>query len=162
MRMPEEKELPMPTDQPDVPRIVPMMAYEDVPAALDWLSRAFGLTERMRFEEPDGRITHAEMELGDGVIMLANPTPDYQSPKHHRDVCEQARRWSSVSWVIDGLLVYVDDVDEHYEQAKKAGATILSPPQDQTYGDRNYRVEDPEGHRWMFAKHLRDVAPEDW
>ena len=153
----------MPIDQPDVlPRIVPMMAYEDVAAALDWLSRAFGFTERMRFEEPDGRITHAEMELGDGVIMLANPTPDYQSPKHHRDVCEHARRWSSVSWVIDGLLVYVDDVDEHYEQAQKTGATILSQPQDQTYGDRNYRVEDPEGHRWMFAQHLRNVPPEDW
>lgn len=145
-----------------LPAIIPMIAYEDVASALEWLARAFGFRERMRFQEPDGRITHAEMELGDGVIMLASPTLEYQSPKRHREACEQARSWSSVPWVIDGLLVYVDDVDEHFERAREAGATILSEPQDQTYGDRNYRAEDPEGHRWMFATHVRDVAPEDW
>lgn len=145
-----------------LPRIIPMIAYEDVAGALDWLAAAFRFRERMRFEEPGGRITHAEMEMGDGVIMLASPTPDYQSPKRHREVCEPARSWSTVPYVIDGLLVYVDDVDKHFEQAKEAGATILSEPQDQTYGDRNYRAEDLEGHRWMFATHIRDVAPQDW
>jgi len=139
-----------------------MIAYEDVAGALDWLAEAFGFRERMRFEEPDGRITHAEMEMGDGVIMLANPTPDYQSPRRHREVCEPARTWSSVPFVIDGLLVYVDDVDKHFDRARDAGATILSQPQDQTYGDRNYRAEDLEGHRWMFAQHIRDVPTEEW
>jgi uncharacterized glyoxalase superfamily protein PhnB len=143
-------------------RIVPMLAYEDVAAALDWLATAFGFRERMRFDDSDGRITHAEMELADGVIMLANPTPEYQSPKRHREACEPARKWSAVPWVIDGLLVYVDDVDNHFARAKEAGATILSDPEDQSYGDRNYRAEDPEGHRWMFAQHVRDVAAEDW
>jgi PhnB protein len=146
----------------NMPRIIPMMAYEDVAAALDWLAAAFGFRERMRYEEPDGRITHAEMEMGEGVIMLSNPTPDYQSPNRHREACEIARAWSTVPWVIDGLLVYVDDVDKHFEQADEAGATILSEPQDQTYGDRNYRAEDLEGHRWMFATHIRDVAPQEW
>lgn len=146
----------------NLPRIIPMMAYEDVAAALDWLATAFGFHERMRYEEPDGRITHAEMELGGSLIMLANPTPEYQSPKRHREACKIARAWSAVPYVINGLLVYVDDVDKHFEQARQAGATILSEPQDQTYGDRNYRAEDLEGHRWMFATHVRDVAPQEW
>ena len=146
----------------DLPAIIPMMAYQDVASALEWLAAAFGFRERMRFEEADGRITHAEMELGDGVIMLANPTPEYQSPKRHREACELARAWSSVPLVIDGLLVYVDDVDKHFGRAKAAGATILSEPQDQTYGDRNYRAEDLEGHRCMFATHIRDVSPDQW
>jgi uncharacterized glyoxalase superfamily protein PhnB len=146
----------------NLPAIIPMMAYQDVASALEWLAKTFGFRERMRFEDPDGRITHAEMELGGGVIMLANPTPEYQSPRRHRETCELARAWSRVPWVIDGLLVYVDDVDEHFGRAKAAGATILSEPEDQTYGDRNYRVEDLEGHRWMFATHLRDVSPDQW
>src|SRR2546426_8218828 len=110
-----------------MPRIVPMMAYEDVSAALDWLARAFGFRERegTRFTSDDGRITHAEMELEGGVIMLANPTPDYQSPKHHAEVCEQARKWSAVPYVIDGLHVFVEAVDDHFARAKEAGATLL-------------------------------------
>jgi uncharacterized glyoxalase superfamily protein PhnB len=153
----------MPKNPPEnLPRIVPMMAFEDVALALEWLAAAFGFRERMRFEGQEGRIIHAEMELGDGVIMLANPTPDYESPKRHRQSCEAARKWSAVPWVIDGLLVYVDDVDKHFDRAKAAGATILSEPEDQSYGDRNYRAEDLEGHRWMFAQHLRDVPPEEW
>jgi uncharacterized glyoxalase superfamily protein PhnB len=150
------------TSPADLPRIIPMIAYEEAAAALDWLAAAFGFRERMRFEGPDGRISHAEMEFGDGVIMLSSPTPEYQGPRRHRDTCEPARVWSSVPYVIDGLLVYVDDVDKHFQQAKEAGAPILSEPRDQTYGDRVYRAEDLEGHRWMFATHIRDVAPENW
>jgi uncharacterized glyoxalase superfamily protein PhnB len=135
-----------------LPRIVPMIAYEDAAAALDWLAQAFGFRERTRWAAPDGTITHAEMELRDGVIMLATPTPDYQGPKRHREGCEPARKWSAVPWVIDGVLVYVDDVDAHFERAREAGATILSEPQDQDFGERHYRAEDLEGHRWMFSQ----------
>jgi uncharacterized glyoxalase superfamily protein PhnB len=137
-----------------MPRITPMISYEDVAAALDWLATAFGFRERegTRFTGDDGRVTHAEMELVDGVIMLANPTPDYQSPKHHAEVCEQARKWSAVPYVIDGLHVFVEAVDDHFARAKAAGATMLSEPEDQPYGERVYRVADPEGHRWMFAQ----------
>jgi uncharacterized glyoxalase superfamily protein PhnB len=132
--------------------IVPMIAYEDAVAALDWLARAFGFRERTRITETDGRISHAEMELGDGVIMLATPTPDYESPKRHRDGCAAARKWSEVPWIINGLMVYVDNVDDHFARAKAAGAGILSEPEDQGYGARVYRTEDLEGHRWMFAQ----------
>ena len=134
-----------------VPRIVPMISYEDGVGALSWLSRAFGFRERNRMVEPDGRLSHGEMELGEGLIMLATPTPDYQGPKRHRESCTAARKWSTVPWVIDGLLVHVDDVDRHFANAKAAGATILSEPQDQPYG-RLYRAEDFEGHRWMFLQ----------
>jgi catechol 2,3-dioxygenase-like lactoylglutathione lyase family enzyme len=81
--------------------------------------------------------------------MLATPTPDYEGPRRHRASCERARRWSEVPWVIDGVLVYVPDVDAHYTRAKRAGATILSEPED-GFPARRYRAEDPEGHRWMF------------
>jgi uncharacterized glyoxalase superfamily protein PhnB len=139
-----------------------MLSFEDVGAASEWLERAFGFRERLRYTEPDGQVTHAELELGDGVVMLGNPGRDYQSPARHRDVCEDARRWSAVPFVIDGVHVFVDDVDAHFERARAAGATILAEPEDTPFGERCYRVEDVEGHRWMFGQHVRDVAPEDW
>src|SRR5215471_12703051 len=108
------------------PSVIPMLSYEDGIAALEWLANAFGFRETARFTGPDGRLSHGEMEAGDGSIMLASPTLDYQSPKHHRAICEQARKWSTVPWIIDGVLVYVDDLDRHFKRAKAAGATILS------------------------------------
>ena len=137
---------------PDQP-IVPMLAYENGVAAIDWLTNAFGFRERMRLVE-DGRLGHAELELNGGIVMLATPSPDYVGPKRHREQCEQARKWSEVPYVIDGVLVYVDDLDAHFRQAKQAGATILSEPEDTEHGIRHYRVEDVEGHRWMFAERI--------
>lgn len=133
------------------PDVIPMISYEDGLAALDWLARAFGFRERDRMVGPDGRLAHGEMEAGGGLIMLATPTPDYQGPRRHRDGCGAARRWSSVPWVIDGVLVHVDDVDAHCARARREGATILSEPED-AHGQRGYRAEDLEGHRWMFAQ----------
>jgi uncharacterized glyoxalase superfamily protein PhnB len=136
-----------------MPDVIPMIAYEDGVAALEWLSRAFGFRERAgaRMTWPDGRLSHAEVEAGDGIIMLATPTPDYESPKRHRQHCEAARRWSTVPYVIDGVLVHVDDVEAHYERAKRAAVHILSEPEDTPFG-RHYRAEDLEGHRWMFVQ----------
>ena len=85
------------------------------------------------------------------TLLLATPTPDYQSPRRHREECEAARQWSAVPWVIDGVLVYVEDVAAHFERAKAAGARILSEPEEGPPG-RRYRVEDLEGHRWMFME----------
>jgi PhnB protein len=137
---------------PGYPTIVPMISYEDAAAAIDWLVRAFGFRERaeQRYVE-DGRVTHAELELGDGVIMLASPTPDYQGPRHHRKTCEAADRWLQVPWVVDGVLVYVADIDDHHERAVSAGAAMLGGIEDAPYG-RLYRAEDLEGHRWMFMQ----------
>jgi uncharacterized glyoxalase superfamily protein PhnB len=131
------------------PSVVPMISYEDGIAALEWLRRAFGFRETARLTTPDGRLSHGEMEAGQGLIMLASPTPEYRSPKHHREVCEQARKWSTVPWIIDGVLVYVDDLDQHFTRAKAAGAVILSEIEDGSPG-RRYRAEDLEGHRWFF------------
>jgi PhnB protein len=131
------------------PSVIPMLSYEDGVAALEWLARAFGFRETARMTTPDGRLSHGEMKAGDGLVMLASPTPDYQSPKHHRDVCEQARKWSKVPWIIDGVLVIVRDLDRHFERARAAGATVLSEIEEGPPG-RRYRVEDLEGHRWFF------------
>ena len=133
----------------EYPGVIPMIAYEDGVAAMEWLTRAFGFRERARYTEPDGTLSHGEMEVGGGLIMLATPTPEYRSPKHLREICEQARKWSAVPWIIDGVLVYVDDLDAHFRRAKAAGAIILSEIQEDEPG-RRYRAEDLEGHRWFF------------
>jgi len=130
--------------------VIPMIAYEDGEAAMDWLAKAFGFREITRMIE-DGRLSHGEMETGSGIIMLASPTPDYESPQRHREHCEAARKWSSVPWVIDGVLILVENVDEHFSRAKDAGARILSDPEIGFPG-KLYRVEDIEGHRWMFLE----------
>lgn len=132
----------------------PMIAYEDAGAAVEWLTRAFGFREDAanRYVGTDGRVGHAEMETErGGVIMLAEPTPDYRSPIHHRQECEAAERWSSIPWVIDGVQVEVDDVDAHRARAEAAGARMLTPIRDEPYG-RLYNAEDLEGHRWMFVQ----------
>src|SRR5947208_14594921 len=118
------------------PAVIPMIAYENGPAAMDWLARAFGFRERARFLGDGGRLSHGEMEAGDGMIMMATPSPHYHGPKHHRDECDAARRWSEVPYIIDGVLVYVDDVDAHSEQAKAAGANLLSPVEESGEGKR--------------------------
>lgn len=134
---------------------IPMLSYENGPAALDWLATAFGFQEVTRWLDDDGRLSHGEMVTGSGRIMLSTPTPTYESPRHHRAHCEAARAWSETPWVIDGVLVYVDDVDQHYVQAKAAGATILGQLEDGFPG-RRYRVEDVEGHRWMFMQRAQN------
>ena len=129
--------------------LTPYVLYEDVAGALDWLARAFGFEETLRFDGPDGYVSHAEMRVGDSTIMLGDPGDDYASPKRsgHRN---------------SQLHVYVADVDAHCEQAKAAGAEIRQEPADQAYGDRRYDCEDPEGQLWSFAQRIEDVAPEDW
>jgi PhnB protein len=136
------------------PKLAPMLAYEDGPAAMDWLARAFGFIEIVRMVGQDGRLSHGEMGTGaaaGGLIMLATPTPAYESPKHHRETCETAATWSKVPYIIDGVLVYVQDVDAHFQRARDAGATILSEVEIGAPGKR-YRAEDLEGHRWMFME----------
>ena len=130
--------------------VIPMLAYENGPAAMDWLAGAFGFRERDRRVE-NGRLTHGEMDTGGGFVMLATPSLNYRGPKRHRDECDVARSWHDVPYIIDGVLVYVDDVAGHFERAKAAGATILSPLEEGVDGKR-YRAEDLEGHRWMFVQ----------
>ncbi len=141
---------------PDVigasPGVVPMLSYEEGLQAMAWLASAFGFVERMRMLDAEGRLTHGEMQTdGGGLIMLATPSADYQSPKKHHAACEIMRKAYAVPWVVDGVLVYVDDIDAHFSRAKAAGATLLSGIEEGGPG-RRYRVEDLEGHRWMFME----------
>lgn len=133
------------------PGVIPMIAYADGVAAMDWLTSVFGFAERDRRVTPEGRLEHGELDTGGGVIMLATPSTHYQGPKAHRESCEAAARWHDVPYIIDGVLVYVDDVAAHFERARAGGATILSEPEGTADG-RRYRAEDLEGHRWMFIE----------
>jgi uncharacterized glyoxalase superfamily protein PhnB len=136
-----------------MPRAIPMISYEDVASAADWIAEAFGFRETGRWADTDGHVTQVNMVLGDGMIMLGSPSPEYQSPRHHAEACDFARAWSTTPYVVDGVLVYVDDIDANSKQAKAYGVTFLSPLEDNPgVSQRNYRAEDLEGHRWMFAQ----------
>jgi uncharacterized glyoxalase superfamily protein PhnB len=132
-----------------VQAITPYLLYEDGAAACDFLVDAFGFQEELRSHSPEGRVWHAELRLGLGVIYLGEPAHGYVSPRRSGG--------TTVS-----IYCYVDDVDAHFERAREAAAEILSEPSDQAYGDRRYHAKDPEGHEWFFAQHQRDVAPEEW
>ncbi len=123
------------------PQIIPQLPYQDVLAAIDFLERAFGFVERRhaRIEQPGG--VHAEMEIGDGLIMLGGPGGHGVFPP------EGAANPSTL------LMVYVDDVDAHFERARSAGAAIVAELQDKFFGDRVYEALDREGHRWAFHQH---------
>jgi uncharacterized glyoxalase superfamily protein PhnB len=139
----------MPQNPPEgYPRVMPYLLYEDSDAALEFLVSAFGFKEKVRMTDDDGRVNHAEVEVGDGVIMLGTPGEDFKNP-------------NSLGGRTQSIYVYVDDVDAHFEQAKNAGAKIVREPEDQFYGDRNYGVQDPEGHEWYFGTHVRDVSAEE-
>ena len=137
--------------------VVPMLAYEDGLGAIDWLTRAFGFRENegARFMN-EGTLTHAELDVGDGsVVFIATPTPEYESPARHRETCDPARRWQDNQWVIDGVMIGVNDVDAHADRARAAGATIVREPGDvPPVRQRVYTAEDLEGHRWMFTQAL--------
>jgi len=141
-------------------RIVPMVAYEDAAAAIDWLTQAFGFHERegQRYTADDGTVTHAELERDGEIVMLATPNADYQSPKRHRETCEAARRWQDNPWVIDGLFVEVENVDAHHARAVESGATVIRGLDEPGIGYRIYTAEDLEGHRWMFGQSLQPAG----
>ena len=129
--------------------VTPYLLYEDVATAIDWLSRAFGLEERLRFTDDEGTVTHAELTIGGGEVFLGHPGSDYRNP---RDL-------DAFTHLVH---VYVQDVDAHHARAVEAGAPIRGELQDTPYGDRRYDTEDPEGHRWSFAQVVNERAPEEW
>ena len=118
--------------------------------AIAFYKQILGATEVFRIAGPDGKVGHAELKIGDSIIMLADEHPSMgaQSP--------QALGGSPVS-----LLLYVEDVDERFRRAVEAGAKVRKPVQDQFYGDRSGTLEDPFGHVWTIATHKEDVPPEE-
>ncbi|AWZ08158.1 MULTISPECIES: VOC family protein [unclassified Streptomyces] len=132
------------------PRITPYLCVDGAAAAIDFYVSVLGATERMRMPAPDGRIGHAELELGNSVIMLADEYPDlgFRSP-------------NTVGGSPVTLHVYVEDVDAVFAKALGLGATQLSAVKDEFYGDRTGQFEDPFGHRWNVATHVEDVPPQE-
>jgi len=130
--------------------IQPYLHIRGAAAALDFYKKAFGAKERMCMAEPDGRIGHAEIQLGDSCVMLADEVIERNivSPKHLGG--------SPVS-----IMFYVDDCDAVYKQALAAGAKSLREPADQFYGDRSAGVEDPFGFQWWLGTHVKDVSMEE-
>jgi uncharacterized glyoxalase superfamily protein PhnB len=127
------------TSSPDVV-VYPSLYYDDAAAALDFLERAFGFTRRLVVPGPDGRVVHAELTLGTGIVMLGSARPERG--------CLSPRGLAGVS---GGLSVRIGDPDAHCARARAAGALIVQEPRDEEYGARGYLARDPEGHLWCFA-----------
>jgi len=122
--------------------ITPYLLYEDLGGALKFLSKAFGFKKcGAQHRGKDGKLNHAAMQLDDSVIMMGYPGPQFKNPRR-------------LGQATQNLYVDIDDVDVHCERARKAGARIIEEPVDTFYGARRYGAEDPEGHRWFFAKPL--------
>jgi len=129
-----------------VDTILPHLTYNDLGEAIGWLCRVFGFEEYLRHGEP---VAGAQLHLGEAWIMVSGARGWTRSPAE-AGCCTQM------------LTVFVDDVDGHYERAKAGGAKIVEELHETVYGERQYGVEDLEGHRWIFAWHARDVDPGEW
>jgi PhnB protein len=130
--------------------VTPYLAVEDATEAIEYYTKAFGAKERVRMETPDGKVGHAELEIGDSLVMLSDPFPQ-ASTKPPTEL-----GGTSVS-----VFMYVEDVDAVVKQAVDAGATVAMEVADQFWGDRFGSVKDPFGHLWSIATHVEDVPPEE-
>lgn len=130
--------------------VTPYLCVSDAARAIEFYKEAFGATEIMRMEAPGGKIGHAELRIGDSVVMLADEMPEmaFRSPQ-------------SLGGTSAHFYIYDADVDAFVERAVAAGAKLTQPVKDQFYGDRSGGVEDPFGHRWYIATHMEDLTPEE-
>ena len=128
----------------------PYLAVDDAAEAIEYYTKAFDAKERVRMETPDGKIGHAELEIGDSLVMLSDPFPQ-SSTRPPKEL-----GGTSVS-----VFLYVEDVDAFVKQAVDAGATVTMEVADQFWGDRFGSVMDPFGHLWSIATHVEDVPPEE-
>ena len=126
------------------------LAVDDAAAAIDFYGRAFGAKERVRMSGPGDSVMHAELEIGDSLLMLSDPFPQ-ASTKPPKEL-----GGTSAS-----IFMYVEDIDSTYKQAIDAGASSLMEPDDMFWGDRFGSVQDPFGHSWTIATHVEDVSPEE-
>lgn len=127
--------------------VVPILIYDDVKKAIEWLCEAFGFTERLRFVGRDGLVAHAQLAVGAGAIMLGRQGDVFRAPQS-----------DAISQYVH---VTVEDVDRHFERAKRF-ARIVQQPHNAPFGERQYTAYDLAGHRWTFSQHVADVAPEEW
>jgi PhnB protein len=134
----------------DYPRLMPYLIVDGASAAIDFYCSVLGARERMRMSAPGDRVGHAELEIGDSVIMLADEAPD-----------ADARGPRTVGGTPVLLHLYVEDVDGVFERAVQAGARALRAVENRFYGDRSGQFEDPFGHRWDVSTHVEDVPPDE-
>jgi PhnB protein len=134
-------------------RVTPCLIVRGGPQALEFYGRVFDATERMRFPGPDETIAHAEVQIGDSVVMVEDESAE-------RGTKAPPTAWAEGSPSF--LFIYVADVDEVVARAVKLGATLKRSPQNQFYGDRDGYILDPFGHGWTIATHVEDVDPEEW
>jgi PhnB protein len=134
----------------DYPCVIPSLVLDGAAQATDFYREVLGATERLRMDGPDGRIGHAELQIGESVIFVADEFPEMEF------VGPKKIGGSPVT-----VMVYVEDVDATFDRAMKAGAKVTRPVEDQFYGDRVGQFEDPFGHRWSVATHVEDVPPEE-
>jgi PhnB protein len=130
--------------------VTPYLAVDDAAAAIEFYKRAFGAKERGRMDAPGGKIGHAELEIGDSLVMLADALPQFAS-----------RPPKELGATTVGVFMYVEDVDAVVKQAVDAGATVTTEVEDQFWGDRYGAVTDPFGHLWSIATRIEDVPPEE-
>ncbi|MBA2460774.1 MAG: VOC family protein [Actinobacteria bacterium] len=130
--------------------VSPALAVDGAAEAIEFYKRAFGAKERFSMPGPEGMIAHAELQIGDSVVMLSDPFP-------HSTV----RPPRELGGTSVGIFVYVEDVDAVFEQAVNEGATVTMALEDMFWGDRFGSVTDPYGHSWSFATHVEDVPPEE-
>jgi PhnB protein len=128
----------------------PYLIVNDAAGAIQFYKQAFGATVLVRMPKPNGKIGHAEIRIGDSIIMLADEFPEIN-----------ARSPRSLGGSPVSILLYVDDVDTTFAKAVEAGAKVQRPLADQFYGDRTGGIEDPSGHVWYIATHVEDVSPEE-
>lgn len=133
-------------------RITPTLVVREAAKAIDFYTEVFGATERMRFPTPGGGVAHAELEIGDSVLMVEDASP-YMGT--------QAPPAEGLAGTPVFLFIFVADVDAVVAHAAKLGATVKREPQDQFYGDRDAFIIDPYGHGWTVASHVEDVSPEE-
>ena len=130
--------------------VTPALAIDGAADAIELYKRAFGAQERYRMPMPDGKIAHAELQVGDSVVMVSDSF-DWSGVKSPREL----------GGTTVGIFVYVEDVDSTFQQAVDAGATVAMPVEDQFWGDRFGSLTDPYGHHWSFATHVEDVPPDE-
>lgn len=129
--------------------MIPALAFNGAAEAIEYYKKAFGATERMRMVDPSGKIAHAELNVGTGVIMLSEEHPEYnKSPR-------------TLGGAAVVLFFYVEDCDAVLAQAVTAGGKLLMPAKDQFYGDRSGRIEDPFGYTWVIGTHKEDLSDEE-
>jgi PhnB protein len=130
--------------------VTPYLVLDDAAAAIEFYKQAFGAEERVRMEAPGGKIGHAELAIGDSLVMLADAFPQ-----------STTRPPNELGGTSAGVFLYVEDVDAVVKRAEEAGATITMEVADQFWGDRFGSVKDPFGHSWSIATHVEDVPPEE-